>query len=80
MRERGMDGERSRGGERDRDMGRGDRDGRERDNRDARDGRDRDGKGGKNSKQYAFVELPGNAVKKRPRRRYDEIERLYRCR
>ena len=36
-------------------------------------------KGGKSGKQYAFVELPGNAVKKRPRRRYDEIERLYRC-
>ncbi|KIJ20837.1 hypothetical protein PAXINDRAFT_106590 [Paxillus involutus ATCC 200175] len=32
-----------------------------------------------NSKQYSFVALPGNAVKKRPRRRYDEIERLYRC-
>lgn len=30
-------------------------------------------------KQYSFVALPGNAVKKRPRRRYDEIERLYRC-
>lgn len=32
-----------------------------------------------NSKQYSFVSLPGNAVKKRPRRRYDEIERLYQC-
>lgn len=32
-----------------------------------------------NSKQYAFVSLPGNIVKKRPRRRYDEIERLYQC-
>ncbi|KAF8845075.1 hypothetical protein BDN67DRAFT_893227 [Paxillus ammoniavirescens] len=32
-----------------------------------------------NSKQYSFVALPGNAVKKRPRRRYDEIERLYQC-
>ncbi|EGN96666.1 hypothetical protein SERLA73DRAFT_57946, partial [Serpula lacrymans var. lacrymans S7.3] len=32
-----------------------------------------------NNKQYSFVSLPGNAVKKRPRRRYDEIERLYRC-
>jgi hypothetical protein len=30
-------------------------------------------------KTYAFVALPGNAVKKRPRRRYDEIERLYQC-
>jgi transcription factor CON7 len=36
--------------------------------------------GGKSSKTYSFVALPGNAVKKRPRRRYDEIERLYRCR
>ncbi|KAG8220975.1 hypothetical protein J3R82DRAFT_2481 [Butyriboletus roseoflavus] len=32
-----------------------------------------------NNKQYSFVSLPGNAVKKRPRRRYDEIERLYQC-
>lgn len=32
-----------------------------------------------NGKTYAFVSLPGNAVKKRPRRRYDEIERLYQC-
>ena len=32
-----------------------------------------------NTKQYSFVSLPGNGVKKRPRRRYDEIERLYRC-
>ncbi|KAG6866579.1 hypothetical protein C0991_002064 [Blastosporella zonata] len=31
------------------------------------------------SKTYSFVALPGNAVKKRPRRRYDEIERLYQC-
>ena len=30
-------------------------------------------------KTYSFVALPGNAVKKRPRRRYDEIERLYQC-
>ncbi|KAF8074973.1 Zn finger family DNA binding protein [Lyophyllum atratum] len=30
-------------------------------------------------KTYSFVALPGNTVKKRPRRRYDEIERLYRC-
>lgn len=36
--------------------------------------------GGRNSKTYSFVSLPGNAVKKRPRRRYDEIERLYQCR
>jgi transcription factor CON7 len=34
---------------------------------------------GPNSKTYSFVSLPGNAVKKRPRRRYDEIERLYQC-
>jgi hypothetical protein len=32
-----------------------------------------------NSKTYSFVSLPGNAVRKRPRRRYDEIERLYKC-
>lgn len=32
-----------------------------------------------NAKQYSFVSLPGNGVKKRPRRRYDEIERLYQC-
>jgi len=31
------------------------------------------------NKTYAFVSLPGNAVRKRPRRRYDEIERLYHC-
>ncbi|PBK72444.1 hypothetical protein ARMSODRAFT_1016407 [Armillaria solidipes] len=31
------------------------------------------------SKRYSFVALAGNAVKKRPRRRYDEIERLYQC-
>ncbi|KAI0272357.1 hypothetical protein BC834DRAFT_781980, partial [Gloeopeniophorella convolvens] len=31
------------------------------------------------SKTYSFVSLPGNAVRKRPRRRYDEIERLYNC-
>jgi hypothetical protein len=31
------------------------------------------------SKTYSFVALPGNAVRKRPRRRYDEIERLYQC-
>ncbi|KAH9847323.1 hypothetical protein C2E23DRAFT_742158, partial [Lenzites betulinus] len=34
---------------------------------------------GGNGKTYSFVSLPGNAVKKRPRRRYDEIERLYQC-
>ncbi|KAJ7180698.1 hypothetical protein C8R46DRAFT_1070291 [Mycena filopes] len=32
-----------------------------------------------NKKTYSFVALPGNAVRKRPRRRYDEIERLYHC-
>jgi hypothetical protein len=32
-----------------------------------------------NGKTYSFVALPGNAVKKRPRRRFDEIERLYQC-
>ncbi|KAI5123509.1 hypothetical protein M0805_006669 [Coniferiporia weirii] len=31
------------------------------------------------SKTYSFVSLPGNTVRKRPRRRYDEIERLYSC-
>jgi hypothetical protein len=31
------------------------------------------------SRTYSFVPLPGNNLKKRPRRRYDEIERLYRC-
>jgi hypothetical protein len=31
------------------------------------------------SRTYAFVPLPGNTVKKRPRRRHDEIERLYQC-
>jgi hypothetical protein len=31
------------------------------------------------SRTYSFVPLPGNNVKKRPRRRYDEIERLYKC-
>lgn len=30
-------------------------------------------------KTYSFVPLPGNNMKKRPRRRYDEIERLYQC-
>ncbi|KAJ7091363.1 Zn finger family DNA binding protein [Mycena belliarum] len=32
-----------------------------------------------NKKTYSFVALPGNAVRKRPRRRYDEIDRLYQC-
>ena len=27
----------------------------------------------------SYVSLPGNAVAKRPRRRYDEIERIYQC-
>jgi len=35
--------------------------------------------GSASSKTYSFVSLPGNAVRKRPRRRYDEIERLYTC-
>ncbi|KAF8997773.1 hypothetical protein BDQ17DRAFT_1248392 [Cyathus striatus] len=30
-------------------------------------------------KTYSFVALPGNAPKKWPRRRYDEIEHLYQC-
>ncbi|KAJ7637192.1 hypothetical protein FB45DRAFT_742712, partial [Roridomyces roridus] len=30
-------------------------------------------------KNYSFVALAGNTVRKRPRRRYDEIERLYHC-
>ncbi|KAI8148425.1 hypothetical protein BJV82DRAFT_474218, partial [Fennellomyces sp. T-0311] len=30
-------------------------------------------------KVYSFVAIPGNNQKKRPRRRYDEIERLYHC-
>ncbi|KAK7040126.1 hypothetical protein VNI00_009932 [Paramarasmius palmivorus] len=30
-----------------------------------------------NSQIYSFVALPGNTVRKRPRSRYDEIERLY---
>lgn len=44
-------------------------------------GRRREGHGGdrKDRKTYSFVSLPGNAVRKRPRRRYDEIERLYQC-
>lgn len=33
----------------------------------------------KSNRQYSFVALPGNAMKKRPRRRYDEIERMYSC-
>ncbi|KAF7793513.1 hypothetical protein EIP86_004627 [Pleurotus ostreatoroseus] len=63
--------------ERDRERGGRDREGKEGQGA-AGEGAGKDGKG-KSSKQYAFVELPGNAVKKRPRRRYDEIERLYRC-
>ena len=35
--------------------------------------------GDPSSKTYSFVSLPGNTVRKRPRRRYDEIERLYAC-
>ncbi|KAL1756611.1 hypothetical protein FB107DRAFT_248159 [Schizophyllum commune] len=35
--------------------------------------------GSDSRKQYSFVALPGNTIKKRPRRRYDEIERLYQC-
>ena len=31
------------------------------------------------NKTYAFVSLPGTAIRKRPRRRYDEIEQLYHC-
>ena len=31
------------------------------------------------TKQFAFIALQGNTVRKRPRRRYDEIERLYAC-
>lgn len=30
-------------------------------------------------KIYSFVTIPGTNQKKRPRRRYDEIERLYHC-
>ncbi|KAI8079005.1 uncharacterized protein B0P05DRAFT_542015 [Gilbertella persicaria] len=30
-------------------------------------------------KIYSFVAIPGTNQKKRPRRRYDEIERLYHC-
>ncbi|KAH9070980.1 hypothetical protein EDB83DRAFT_2182668, partial [Lactarius deliciosus] len=31
------------------------------------------------SKRYLLAALPGDAVKKRPRGRYDEIERIYNC-
>jgi len=31
------------------------------------------------SKTYSFVSLPGNAVRKRPRRRFDELEHIYHC-
>ena len=41
--------------------------------------RTRDSSPSNPNKTYAFVSLPGNAVRKRPRRRYDEIERLYQC-
>ncbi|KZT65350.1 hypothetical protein DAEQUDRAFT_636612, partial [Daedalea quercina L-15889] len=30
-------------------------------------------------KPYTSVSLPGNTVRKRPRRKYDELERLYQC-
>ncbi|ORY06984.1 hypothetical protein K493DRAFT_199046, partial [Basidiobolus meristosporus CBS 931.73] len=30
-------------------------------------------------KEFSFVSLPGVNSKKRPRRRFDEIERLYAC-
>ncbi|KAI8138845.1 hypothetical protein BJV82DRAFT_476304, partial [Fennellomyces sp. T-0311] len=30
-------------------------------------------------KIYSFVAIPGTNQRKRPRRRYDEIERLYHC-
>ncbi|KZT27929.1 hypothetical protein NEOLEDRAFT_1042960, partial [Neolentinus lepideus HHB14362 ss-1] len=33
---------------------------------------------GSNKKTYSFIPLPGQ-VRKRPRRRYDEIERNYVC-
>ncbi|TFK51827.1 hypothetical protein OE88DRAFT_1628801, partial [Heliocybe sulcata] len=36
------------------------------------------GSGGSNKKTYSFIPLPGQ-VRKRPRRRYDEIERNYLC-
>jgi transcription factor CON7 len=29
--------------------------------------------------RYSCIALPGNAVKKRPRRRYNELERIYQC-
>jgi hypothetical protein len=31
------------------------------------------------SKTYSFISLPGKATKKRPRRRYNESEQLYKC-
>ncbi|KAH8798049.1 hypothetical protein DL96DRAFT_1442129, partial [Flagelloscypha sp. PMI_526] len=31
------------------------------------------------TKAYSFISLPGASVRKRPRRRYNEIERLYQC-
>ncbi|KAI8333129.1 hypothetical protein BC941DRAFT_358422 [Chlamydoabsidia padenii] len=35
--------------------------------------------GGSSEKNYNFVAIPGANQRKRPRRRYDEIERLYHC-
>lgn len=35
--------------------------------------------GSSTEKIYSFVAIPGTNQKKRPRRRYDEIERLYHC-
>ncbi|KAL5604511.1 hypothetical protein BROUX41_002466 [Berkeleyomyces rouxiae] len=32
-----------------------------------------------NPSQYSFVSIPGSAQHKRPRRRYEEIERMYKC-
>jgi transcription factor CON7 len=31
------------------------------------------------SQVYSFVPIPGSAQHKRPRRRYEEIERMYKC-
>lgn len=38
-----------------------------------------DGEGSQNGKTYSFVPLSGVNTKKRPRRRFDEIERNYVC-
>ncbi|KAG8934251.1 hypothetical protein FRC02_010312 [Tulasnella sp. 418] len=35
--------------------------------------------GQQSNRTYSFVSLPGNALRKRPRRKYEEIERLYSC-